>query len=338
MSTAAHTGFLADRRTQAVLIILTLGVVITVAAAPFIPGLIGAPVLAVVFTPLHVRLKRRCTPGVAASLTLVVALLGVLLPTIALSLVVLSEVPPVFAGPGIQNLIAKLNALHIGPITVGPELAKATGDIASWASMQAVAVAASVGRAAINLVIAMLGLYYLLRSGDSAWKAIAAHLPFSLATTDRLRERFQTVTEATLIDIVLTAVLQGSLVAGAFALVGIESALLWGTVAAVASVLPVLGGSLVWVPGTIVLALNHRTGAAITLGLLGVIVISNIDNVVRPMVFKKVSSIHPLTTLVGAFAGVQYFGLVGVLLGPLALAYFFELLIAFTAEYADAAA
>jgi predicted PurR-regulated permease PerM len=314
-------------------IVAALGLALVVAAAPFIPGLLGAPVLAVVFAPLHRRLARRFSAKRSAALVLLLALLGILLPALAITLVVVGQAPSVFSGAAIDRAIAALQSFHIGRIAVGAELANATGSIASWASGQLVAVAGSVTRAVINLLIAFLGLYYLTISGDRPWRTVARHLPFSARTVGRLRARFHSIAEATLLDIGVTAVLQGSLVALAFALTGLPNAAFWGVVAAVASVLPVVGGSLVWVPGVIALAIHDRPGAATALALIGAVVISNIDNVVRPIVFRRVSNLHPLVTLVGAFAGVQYFGLPGVLLGPLALAYFFELLAAFETEY-----
>lgn len=326
-----------SQRTQALAIIIALGVAIALAAAPFIPGLLGAPVLAVIFAPVHRRLSARWSSGGAAVIVLVLALLGVLVPAVALSGLVISELPDVVSGPGMQSLVARIGTLHVGTFAVGAELAKAAGSIAAWASAQMVGMAGALGRAVINLVIALLGLYYLLRADEGLWAAIAAHLPFSRATADRLRERFVSVTEATIADIGATAVLQGALVGVAFRVTGLQHAVLWGAVAAVASVLPVVGGSLVWVPGALVLALDERFGAALALAAIGVVVISNIDNVVRPIIFRKVSNIHPLVTLVGCFAGVEYFGLAGVLLGPLALAYFFELVAAFNHDYTEVA-
>ena len=118
-----------------------------------------------------------------------------------------------------------------------------------------------------------------------------------------------------------------------FWLVELPSPMFWGTVTAFASILPVLGSALVWLPGVLVLLLEDRYGAAVGLALVGGVVASNIDNVIRPLVYKRVSDIHPMITLIGAFAGVKYFGLLGVLLGPLAIAYLFELLRFYREEY-----
>ena len=93
---------------------------------------------------------------------------------------------------------------------------------------------------------------------------------------------------------------------------------------------------MVWLPGVVVLLVEHRTASAIGLAAIGVIVASNIDNVIRPVVYRRASGLHPMLTIVGAFIGLKYFGLFGVLIGPLALAFFFELVRAFELEHLHA--
>jgi predicted PurR-regulated permease PerM len=87
--------------------------------------------------------------------------------------------------------------------------------------------------------------------------------------------------------------------------------------------------------GVLVLLVTHRYGAALALVVIGGGIASNIDNVVRP-IYCRISNIHPLTTLVGAFVGVSLFGLVGLLLGPLTISYFFELVQVYEREYGHA--
>jgi predicted PurR-regulated permease PerM len=186
---------------------------------------------------------------------------------------------------------------------------------------------------AVNLLIAFLGLYFLLREGDRPWKYARRHLPFSEVTTERLRLRFHKLTRATILGIGATAVAQGLVVGGAFALVGLGHPLLWGTVTGMVSVLPILGSSLVWIPGMVMLLVDHRYADATVLGLIGGIVASNIDNLIRPLIFRRVSDVHPLIAVVGAFAGLRYFGLLGLLLGPLALVYFIELVRAYDHDF-----
>ena len=122
-----------------------------------------------------------------------------------------------------------------------------------------------------------------------------------------------------------------------FAIVGLHPPVLWGFITACVSILPLFGSALVWLPGVAVLLLDHRPGAALFLALLGGGLASNIDNIARLIVYRRVSGIHPMITLVGAFAGLRLFGVVGVFIGPLVLSYFFELLAVYEENASDAA-
>jgi predicted PurR-regulated permease PerM len=113
----------------------------------------------------------------------------------------------------------------------------------------------------------------------------------------------------------------------------LPNALFWGVVTAVFAVLPVVGSGLIWGPGSITLALQGRYVAAAGLALIGIVVVGNVDVVIRPAVFRRFAQIHPLVTLVGAIGGVGYFGLLGILIGPLAVSYFFELIRMYREEY-----
>ena len=93
------------------------------------------------------------------------------------------------------------------------------------------------------------------------------------------------------------------------------------------------GGGLQLGAAAIVLFASDRLGAAIGMALWGALVVGNIDNVIRPWISNRYAQVHPLITLVGAIAGVSYMGILGLLIGPLALSYFFELLTMYRHEY-----
>jgi predicted PurR-regulated permease PerM len=331
--TMISAGAIASRRLVAGAFVIALGVAIVIAGMPFLMGLIGGPLLTVMFSPVHRRLVRHISPSKAAAVVVFLSVVAVGLPAALIVTLVVNEAPAALTGPGTQQLIAKLAALRFGDIVVGPALADASSDIVRWLSHQLVVVAGGAARATVNLLIAFVGFYYLLLSGDAAWKRAVRFVPFSSATIQRLRERFVAVTQAMLLGVALTALAQGTVVGVAFAAVGLERPLLWGVVTGFASVLPIFGSSMVWFPGVVVLLLEHRTTNAIVLAAIGLLVASQIDNVIRPVVYRRASGLHPLLTIVGAFLGLRYFGLLGVLIGPLALAYFFELVEAFEREY-----
>jgi predicted PurR-regulated permease PerM len=104
-------------------------------------------------------------------------------------------------------------------------------------------------------------------------------------------------------------------------------------VTVVFAVLPVVGSGMIWGPGVAVLVFDGRLGAGLFLLVWNLITTGIIDYGVRPMVFNRFASIHPMITLVGAVAGVSYFGILGLLVGPLALSYFFEILRMYRQEF-----
>lgn len=320
------------RRQRAGFMVAALGIAIALALTPFATGLLGIVVLYVICAPAHRRLSRSIPPRLSAFVVLTVALVLVLLPLGVVVSVIVAEAPGIIDALRENAVLERLSRLRVGRMDVGAQLAAAGGTVAGWVSEQAVGFFGGAARSMLSLVIAFFGLYYLLLYPGVVWSGVREFLPFSDANTEILRRRFFSVTQATLVGTVLTALLQGTLVGGTFWVLGLPSPAFWGVITGLVSVLPIMGSALVWVPGMVVLGMAERWGAMVALGIVGLIAGSS-DNIVRMVVFKKVSNIHPLATLVGAFAGLKYFGLLGVLLGPLAIAYFFELLKMYRAEF-----
>lgn len=324
--------FLKTRRQRAGLLVAVLGIAIAVALAPFASGLLGIAVLYVICAPAHRRLSRTIPPRVSALIVLTIALVLVLLPLAVVVGVVVAQAPDTIQALQENAVLERLSSMRIGKVDVGAQMAAAGGTVVAWISEQAIGFFGSAARGTLSLVIAFFGLYYLLLYPNAVWHAVRDYLPFSDVNADILRGRFFRVTQATLVGTFLTAVIQGTMVGVAFWAIGLPSAAFWGVITGMVSVLPMLGSALVWVPGMVVLGMGERWGAMIALGVVG-FVAGNVDNLVRLVVFKKVSNIHPMATLIGAFAGLKYFGLLGVLLGPLAIAYFFELLKMYRQEH-----
>lgn len=326
---------LSSPRVRAQFLITLLGVGLIWALIPFRTGLFGALVLFAICAPVHRWLGQRIGSRWSAVCVVFGTTVLLLLPVAWVVGVAIEEAPGVLAAAQRSEALDRLSTIRIGNVDLGTRIEAAGGTVVSWLSAQAIDVVGSAARGVINLVVALFGLFYLLHASGTAWPSVRRYIPFSAASADLLRDRFISVTEATMIGIALTAVLQGSIVGIAFWILGLPNAQFWGVLTAFASILPVLGSALVWLPATAVLVLDERFGAALVMVILGAGLASNIDNVVRPIVYRRVSNIHPLTTVVGAFMGLKIFGLIGVLLGPLAITYFFELLQIFHREYAD---
>ena len=320
------------------IVVAVLGAAVLYALLPFLSGFIGGAVLAILVRPAYQRLSLRVDRRAAAAMVTIGTMLLLLIPGGAIAMSLLTQAPDVARKVAQSNLVQGLATLRIAGIDVGASADSAVGAAVTWLSGQAMTLVGHLTSATLNTVIALFCLYYLLIAHEDAWRPFRRALPFSPATIDMLADRFRTTTESTVIGLILTALAQGTVVGCAFALVGLPNAAFWGFVTACTSVLPILGSAFVWLPGAFVLAADHRYGAAISLGAIGLLVASQVDNVIRLLVYRRVSRIHPLVTLVGAFAGVRLFGLAGLLLGPLGISLLLELMQVYGADVRPRAA
>lgn len=325
------TDMTAERNAR--ILILLLGVGVLYALLPFISGFIGATVLAIAARPAYESLSRHVKQRPAAVIVSIGALLLVLVPGVALTMSLLTQAPGVARTITESPLLKRLGTFQLAGVDVGAFADSAVSAVFSWVSGQAVALVGGLTLATVNTVVAVFGLYYLLIDQGAAWRGVSSMLPFSRDTLEILGGRFRTTTESMLVGIVLTALAQGCVVGVAFALVQLPNPVFWGFVTACASVLPILGSAIVWLPATLLLVADHEFGRAAALGAIGLVVASQVDNVIRLVVYRRISQIHPLVTLVGVFAGMRVFGLAGLLLGPLSITCLLELLRAYRAEY-----
>ena len=320
-------------RERARIALLLVAAAIVWLLRPYVSGIVGGAAMAAMLLPLQRRYGRGRRAKLVAALLVIGALLVIVLPAAACVAAALIEAPSTLRGLLESELLARASTLRFGSVDVGPWIARVGNELATWVPRQLIALAGSVTNAVLNLTIAGVAAFYILVAGDEAWRSTSAFLPFSAPHALELRRRFILVTESTILGSIATAVAQATIVALGFAITGLPNALFWGLVTVFASLLPIVGSSLVWVPGTAALLIGGRPGAAVVLGLIGFVFASNIDNVLRPIVNRRVSRIHPLVTLVGAFAGVRAFGLIGVLLGPLLISFFLSALAIYRDEY-----
>ena len=320
--------FLDTRRQRAALLIFVLGFGLAYALWPFSSGLMGALVLYVVFGPAYHGLVKR-----AAGVIVLVALVLVVGPGISFIGLVANEAQGMAAGVLRSPLLARLRGLHLGPYDIGAQIEALGSQVISWAGSSALRLVGTATRLGIQLTISFFGLFYLLVAPAGAWHGIRPFIPFSTENAEVLRRRFRDVTFSTLIGTGLTAAVQGLLVGLAFWATGISNAVFWGVVTVIVAILPVVGSGLIWGPGAAALAADGRYGAAIGLAVWGILAVGNVDNLIRPYVYRRWARIHPFITVIGAFAGIGWFGLVGLLIGPLAISYFFELIRMYRDEY-----
>ena len=327
--------FLDTKRQRAASLILVLGIGLVYALWPFITGLVGAPVLFVIFAPVHRWLTRWLSPARAAAIVLILAGVLVVAPGISFVGLIANEAQDMATQVVRSPVLARLRELRIGPYDIGAQIEALGSQVVSWIGSSAISMIGTATRLGIQLTITFFGLFYLLVAPRGAWSGVRPFIPFSARNAEILRDRFRDVTISTLVGTGLTAAVQGLLVGLAFWVTGLSNPLFWGVVTVIFAILPVVGSGLVWGPGAVALALDGRYGLAFGLAAWGILVVGNVDNVIRPVVFRRWAKIHPFITVIGAFAGISWFGLLGLLIGPLAISYFFELIRMYKAEYLE---
>jgi predicted PurR-regulated permease PerM len=185
---------------------------------------------------------------------------------------------------------------------------------------------ASATRGTVNflfqLAIMLYANYFFLRTGKKTLARIMYLVPLETEQENRLVSRFVSVTRATLKGTLVIGIIQGTLAGLAFAVVGIDGALFWGTIMAVLSIIPAVGAAIVWIPAVIYLFATSQLFAAIGLLVWCGVVVGSTDNILRPILVGKDTKMPDLLVLLSTLGGIGVYGALGVIIGPIIAALF----------------
>jgi predicted PurR-regulated permease PerM len=174
-------------------------------------------------------------------------------------------------------------------------------------------------------VVLFIG-YYALRDGDRLVDYVEELMPLEPHTEDRILDEVRNYTDAVVFGQVATAVVQGLAAGLGFWIFQVPAPVLFGFATAVLSLLPVIGPPLVWLPISIFLIASGSTGRGVGLLIWSALLVSTIDNVLKPKIMSERSGMHPTIALLGVIGGLVAFGFMGFLLGPVILALFLTML------------
>ncbi len=173
-----------------------------------------------------------------------------------------------------------------------------------------------------HFFVLLYTMYFFLTGGPSLLGGVLTYLPLTEADKQRMVRKFVSVTRATLKGTILIGVAQGLLGGVAFWAVGIDGAIFWGTVMTVLSIIPGVGGALVWVPAAIILMTSGEIWRGIALALLCALIVGRVDNVLRPRLVGQDTKMHELLIFFSTLGGLMFFGAMGFILGPILAALF----------------
>ena len=328
-------------RLGAVLLLAALGYLVWRIVTPLWQPLAWALLLGSLLAPFNLKLAARLggRPRLASSVTLLLTVLLFILPVAAVTGAVAAQaaqllnrlelhMPDMSQGltvdlshvPWLERPLAWIDA------NTTISLAQMQGWLVEGSRRLLEALVSSGGSVvmgalgtAASFVLMLFVLFFVLRDGPSVAQQVVQMLPIEDRRRARLWQHLADVTRAVFLGIGLTALVQGMLVGVGFWIAGLPSPLVFGVVAALVALIPMVGSALVWVPGALFLAARGEYGYAIFLAAWGAVVVGMVDNFLRPMLISGRADVPTLAVFVGVMGGLAGFGFIGLFVGPIVL-------------------
>ena len=324
------------RKYSLITIILGLGLLLFLKMTPFMGGILGACTIYIMVRDqmLYLTQKKKIRKSVTAIILLIEAILCFLVP---LSLAV-------------WLLISKLQTVNVDTATFVDTITnladwirrKTEYDLLSKENISSIAsilpgigqfLMGGISSFAVNLFVLVFILYFMLIGGTKMEQYIYELLPFSDSNKKHVMNEINMIVRANAIGIPLLAIIQGAIATLGYYLFDAPSALLFGFLTCFATVIPIVGTTLVWFPLAAYMAISGDWPHAIGLLLYCGLIVTNIDNLIRFILQKKMADTHPLITIFGVVIGLSLFGFMGVIFGPLLISIFILCVNIFKEQY-----
>jgi len=309
---------------------------------PFFGSVFWGVVLAILFTPLHRKLRNRLPdrPSLAALITLAAIVLIVLIPLAVIAASLAREGASVYArtqsgeldfGRYFEQIVLALpswikdlmNQFGFGNIAaLKQKLTAAITQGTSLIATQALNIGQITFEFIVSFSITIYLVFFLLRDGAALALRINAAIPLDEQDKRDLLRKFTTVIRATVKGNVVVAATQGALGGLAFWFLGVTGALFWAVLMAFLSLLPAIGAGLIWLPVALYFLVTGTVGPGLALIAYGVLVIGLVDNVLRPILVGKDTKMPDYVVLISTLGGMAAFGLNGFVIGPVIAAMF----------------
>lgn len=205
-------------------------------------------------------------------------------------------------------------------------ISKFAGVVSKFLFNQAQILVKNTGLLIFRLIIMFLGIFFFLRDGNGIIQHLKKLLPLEEKTREVLLERLGETVSAVVIGMIVTAIVQGFLLSIGFLIFGVGYPVLFGALTFVLALLPFGGAVPVWLGGAIYLFFNSRTGAGIGLLIWGALLVSSIDNFLKPILIGEKTHIPFFLLFLSLLGGIMAFGLTGLFLGPTLVALLLTLL------------
>ena len=299
---------------------------------PFIDVVAWAAVLVIVFYPVHKRIaKRLSSPGWGAIVSCLLVILTILLPLSLVTLAVVNEATK-FANkmqeggglslldpdsPTIKPILDRLGQyINVDQLRSREFLVERLRGVSGTIANRTIGVVGGLAGAIVQVFFIIFTMYYFFRDGENIRHAIYSMLPTDRQQSHEIFERTRDVISASVYGVLVIAVIQGVMGGAAFWFLGIPSPLLWTAVMILLCFIPMLGAFVVWIPAAIYLLATGSIWQGIVLIIWGAGPIGMIDNFLRPKLVGDKTRLHELLIFFSVLGGLQVFGVLGIVLGP----------------------
>jgi predicted PurR-regulated permease PerM len=309
---------------------------------PFLKYLVFALLLTYLLHPLRRRLQAKLrSRTLAAILLIVLILVAIILPASYITLQLVKEVRTVVTrvaeSPRRDTYLEKVEVwverISGEPTDLHVYQGRLLTEVQAFLLKAAPNVLGSVTDLLLGFFIMCFVLFYSFQEGRATFERIKHLIPLAPNLKEKLIEEVKNVTWAVIYGQVVTALVQGTLGGLGFFFFGVPNPVLWGFVMIILSFLPLVGTPAVWLPAAIIKILSGETLRGVLLLIWGGVLVMNVDNFLKPRLISGRAKIHPVTVLLGVLGGLQLFGFVGLVAGPLILALLIALIRFYEEEY-----
>lgn len=263
---------------------------------------------------------------VSALSLMILSLIIMVIPLVYMTTVAIDKIVPIIENPDIINQV--FNKVHQYletnfqiDILKTENVQKISNEVIPFAQKTLGGTFSALG----NIFLMYLVLYFLLVETRQVEKWLRQNVPFKTANVKKIITDIRGLVYSNALGIPIVALIQGFVGLIGYWIFGVEEFLLMGILTAISSVIPIIGTLAIYLPLAIFQFAVISPWQGIGVALWGFIVIGSVDNIARFLVQKMLADVHPLITLLGVFMGINMFGFIGVIFGPLVLSIFFIL-------------
>ncbi|WP_430895251.1 MULTISPECIES: AI-2E family transporter [unclassified Paraflavitalea] len=326
----------AIRQILFLLLILAIGTVLFLELSQFIPALLGAYTLYVLLRGwMHkLEFKKKWKPWVAAATLMIISFIVIIFPIFLLVNMLGSKIGFAVQHSGdvlgsIKTYVHQYEVRYQFEILSDGSIKKLT----AWAAGVLPNLLGATISTATTIVIMYFILYFMLTERNKMEASFYSNVPLKDENILLLRREMNSLVYSNALGIPLIAVLQGVVALIGYLILGVEQPWFWFVVTCIAAMLPIVGAAVAYVPLSLVFFANGHDTKGIILLFYGLGIVGTVDNIFRFWMQKKLGDTHPLITVFGVIIGLNLFGFIGLIFGPILIALFLLLLRIYTNEF-----